>query len=776
MTRKILFLFLFIVVLALPGNPVRAQTSKNLTLSVAVGFANACKENTVIPLRILVENKGAGMEAQVRVTTKDFYSNNIYTASVSLPTTSRKEFFHYISAPAGIRKATVSILADGSVVAEKEINIDCYDSSTHLIGVLSDDPDLYQWIGNKTSALHGGTKTLPLKLEDLPVRAAAWEALEALVVSGADMGPISAGQRQALNEWLTRGGVLFAIGGSSWQAMHAGLAEFLPIKIQSTSQQTDFATLASFLHMPDAPAGPAVAAVGTAQPGAETLVDGLLWRKKVGFGLIYYLSVDPALEPLSDWQRWGILFDAILAVPAARPAWIGGPYNTDQQNQALSALPEMMVPGVEFIMLWLCCYLFVLGPLNYFILRAIKRREWAWVSIPVIALLFMGLAYGTGFQFRGFAPVLNRIAIIQAWEGQPTAQVYGLLGVYSPVRQSLDVDLENGFFPISMPNQASTSTQVVENGDSNLLSGLQMEIGGMRPFVLHGSMPAIPIEHTLKLEINDQRPRLSGSVTNRGSQALRNVYLVSPAAEYRLGDLAPGQSRTISLQFTNPQAGSTDFYNFDPGSLLNVSYSDLNDDVNTARKAALLQSFIENYPRQAKANWGIYLIGWLDDNQAVLPVSIRGTLARPVDTSLYAYALNPQVEIARQEPVMLHPALFSWDAGGQINPFQYELSSNYAEIIRYRLEISPGMSKIKSMNLNLNVDAASQSQQQIRAALWNFSTRKWDTVLGDYDGLLDVPSPELYFGPLGEIRLQVSSNQQGWTSIYSPSLTVLVEP
>ncbi|MBK8024645.1 MAG: hypothetical protein IPK19_25285 [Chloroflexi bacterium] len=45
---------------------------------------------------------------------------------------------------------------------------------------------------------------------------------------------------------------------------------------------------------------------------------------------------------------------------------------------------------------FLALYILLVGPANYFLLSRINRREWAWVTIPILILVFSALAHTLG--------------------------------------------------------------------------------------------------------------------------------------------------------------------------------------------------------------------------------------------------------------------------------------------------------------------------------------------------------------------------------------------
>src|SRR4029079_4703646 len=83
-------------------------------------------------------------------------------------------------------------------------------------------------------------------------------------------------------------------------------------------------------------------------------------------------------------------------------------------------------------------------PLNYIVLRRIDRREWAWITMPVLIVGFAVGGYAFGSALRGSSIIVNEVGIVRgapdATEG--SAQVY--LGIFSPTRGTYQVAVPGG--------------------------------------------------------------------------------------------------------------------------------------------------------------------------------------------------------------------------------------------------------------------------------------------------------------------------------------------
>ena len=60
---------------------------------------------------------------------------------------------------------------------------------------------------------------------------------------------------------------------------------------------------------------------------------------------------------------------------------------------ALSTLPALDVPPAELLLVVIVAYILLIGPISYFVLRRIDRRELAWVTAPILVVVFTACSY-----------------------------------------------------------------------------------------------------------------------------------------------------------------------------------------------------------------------------------------------------------------------------------------------------------------------------------------------------------------------------------------------
>jgi hypothetical protein len=476
---------------------------------------------------------------------------------------------------------------------------------------------------------------------------------------------------------------------------------------------------------------------------------------------------------LSGWDGNPDLYTALLGPRPPSPRWSSAFWYGYNANQALGAISELGLPSVVYISCLMGTYVLIIGPLNYFVLSRLKRRELAWVTIPVLVIIFSFLAYGSGLFYRGTTPILNRLVVAQAWDGIDQAHAQALIGIYSPVRARYDLDSTEQFLPQPFAGgigdvQANNNWTIAQEGSKAIVPDIRVEIGGMQAVAVEGNLPALPFSHDLVLALGRTNPVVSGTIVNNSDYTLKDAILITPAQWERLGDLGPGRSKQVSVSLT-PSGNGPEFYTLDPMTILDLGYDDIQREVGAARRYALLQNVLAPDYQRRDGNWGIYLMGWVD--QSVLPVELRDKRSKTVDTMLYFHRLSPVIQYEGDE-IALPVSLFAWESSTpEVSPYYGQLSSGGYEL-RFKPGVPVPFRAVKSMHLQLTSNAL---PSDLIASAWDYETKDW-VQISDNTYNINVPEPDRFVGPNGEIRIRVTVNRSDWTEIRASYVQLVVEP
>jgi hypothetical protein len=781
------------------ATPTAAQQANPLTLTLRAGFEGYYKDGRWMPVRVSVANDGADVVGSLRVIVPRNDGTDVtYARNVDLPTQSRRELYLYLPMEGYASQiALVLVNAQGKELAKATARVTQATATDLVYGIVAGSPSAFNVL-NLLDPIGGSAYTAQLELADLPPVDQGWQALDVLILSDVDTGALSSEQRAALSSWISNGGRLIVAGGPGWQKTAAGLSEILPLRPTGSQTISDFSGLAAYTAEA-LEAANGVIATGTLAPDATTWVSvgealPLITSRQQGFGQVVYLAADPAFAPLKNWDGLEALFRNLMSATLDRPSWAGGMRNWYSARDAINALPGLNLPATWQICGFLGLYIVVIGPLNYLVLRVLKRRELAWVTIPGIVVVFSVGTYLTGYQLRGTEATLHRLAVVQVWPGSEWARADEVVGLFSPRRTGYDLEFAEGVLARPMPSDGSygaPAAETVLQSDTTRVEDVRVDVGAVQAFITQGKIPAPEFSSALTLDIGGSAPALKGSITNNSNLTLKNAVLLVPGTSQTLGDLAPGETEQISLfLFTsraNPAptgavvpsfSGLTSGY-YPPSTYDRtideiLGNSNYYNDKNAYRRYSLLSSIMDPYAGSARGS-GIYLVGWTDD--APLAVTVNRSFST-IDQSVYFIALQPQVNQA-SGTITLPPGLMNWsvlDPGqtGSPTPYDMYLYQGYEYALRFMPAQPLTYNQVKSLTLNM-ASYGTVGLTGLNVFLWDFAEGAWvERASTSWGGNL-ITIPEKFVSPAGEIHVRVENPSLAQLSLEAIDFTLVVE-
>jgi len=503
-------------------------------------------------IRIDLANDGPAFAGELRLV-GGTQGRTRFAVPVDLPTTSRKAYTLHAQAPAFGSSLEVALVAGETVVARRSVAFALHDPGQLVVGIVAERPGpLVAALGRLRDPAGPQPAVVQLTVADLPERPEAWSALDRLVWQDVDAGQLSAEQLAALRTWLAGGGRLTIVGGSGGLGLLAGFPdELLPFRPTVTldADPESIRGLVGGILPRGAAALPALA--GEAAAGARSLAtDGdrtIAADRPLGSGAVTLAGFDPSTPWLAESTSVDILWATLVpARGASRTPLVVG--DDGILVSLLGTLPALALPSIEGLLLLLLGYILLIGPVNYLVLRRLDRREWAWVTMPLLVVGFTLAAYSIGFVLRGTEVIVNQVALVRAAPGTDAAQAQVYLGVFSPTRGSYEVGVPGGAL-LSAPysgegfGQGGQGLDVVQ-GDPARLRQLAVGYGTLRAVRAEAPVLAPRVEADLRLEGD----RVRGTIRNASEQTLTKPSVVLGTAVVVLPDMAPGASATVDLR------------------------------------------------------------------------------------------------------------------------------------------------------------------------------------------------------------------------------------
>jgi hypothetical protein len=620
------------VAVSAPARVVLAQDQPPITLDVRVGYEGTYRIGEWFPVSVSIGNDGPDLRGVLEWSFTGQADEQVFRQVIDLPRGSRKQVILEVFARDFVRAGQLRLLDGENPLVTRDVSLDAADAGVFLAGVISSDPAMLNSLNSLQLVGFSSTQVRHLDPADLPEHTALLRGLNALFLHDTDSAALSPAQRDALGLWVSLGGQLFVSGGVGGQKATAGLADLLPAQVGGALTQGDLSALASLTGTGALP-NPA-AALSPAQPraGAEQFPpeSGLLFRWRYGSGLVTFSAFDFA--SLRGWASEGALWDTLLVRQAIlAPGYIARLSQTSLLERGVLRLPSLNLPSTGVVLAFLLLYVLVIGPINYLALRRWRRLEWAWLSIPLVVLVFSCGLYAVGAGLRGGQSQLSQAAIVQGAEGQPRAFATSFIALFSPRRAS---------YTVGFPAQALVGGAPVRFNQSNQFDAVVADEAGARSMRVLADVVSVStfvaeqmvdLPVTIQSSLTSDAAGLRGEVRNTGSGALDDVLIVRGDTFTRLGALAAGASLQVaenSVQQGFPNSvGLADSGTFNRQDILRVLFDRDSVRLVNAGGAGGLSD-----------DQGVYLLGW-----ASLPTTaatIDGQEATQTGLTLYVIRLK----------------------------------------------------------------------------------------------------------------------------------------
>ena len=283
----------------------------------------------------------------------------------------------------------------------------------------------------------------------------------------------------------------------------------------------------------------------------------MLVRRAYGSGTVDLLAVDPQTEPLRSWTESDRLWYMLMSTTGQRPSWLDRDRSWSMAREATLTTASTALPSFTQLCGFLLLYIVLIGPANYFVLKRLNRREWAWVTTPLLIAVFSGLAYTVGFSLRGSLPTLNRLGAMFLWPSSDEAHIeHGR--VQSPRRATYNLTGGEDVTLRVLPNLGTglSVPVTITQGQRYMAEGVPVDAGMVASFAASGTAPAPRLEANATWQLSRaDSPRLMGSVTNTLDVPLEDAVVLYKGGGHYLGTLEPGDTGTFNVRISPQDPG-----------------------------------------------------------------------------------------------------------------------------------------------------------------------------------------------------------------------------
>ena len=767
-----------------------------LTIGVQFGYHNSVKLGQWMPVNVDITNNGADFEGTLEVQASNSsggppIGTAVYEAPVSLAAGATKHFRTYIAEdfPATV---AVRVMQNGREVDSRQAT-SANTFNALMVGVLSDQASALDALGGIRP---GGNPPLIVHLTgaDLADSAPVLRAFDVIAIDNFATDTLTAGQKTALNDYVEHGGALLLGTGGSWHKTLAGLpGATIPMQVGGS------AVLASTGALGGAPG--VEIATGTLNPGASAwLSEGsrpLLIEAPVGKGMVMMATFDWTQDSVAGWSGLTAVLRQVLvrmtygnlsAPTSVGPA--GGKFGFGNSGsiaakggamtQALGNLPALDLPAWWLIGALVFVYVLLVGPVNYFVLRAVGRRALAWITVPVIALVASAGAYGTSVVTKGTSVLANEVSVIHVESGTDRAYQEEYTGILTPTRGDYLIGIGGSrtlvspiYYYSGNIGNASLAAMRVNTVNS------EVTLTGMTAFTLRGFANEGILAHAPDVSGQARMVggQLTGSIKNSSGIEFTDGVVISGNSYQKFGELKPGDTASFTLQPTSyglngPPLVMTIYpsNNQFGGIGMASNSSDVEREMET--RSAVLSTVITNAFSGMPTSTQPTVVLWT--RQPFQSVTVNGAHPRTFVESAIVLTLPIQQVGAGGLPTgVVQGRLIDLDADTNPGPPGMVIAQGGSITYSFTPSLAAGthLTSVSITNSNpygtKGFLGPTSTPATVKARAWEWASSTWVDLAYQETGATTVPDAAVN-PTTGEVRIKLSSDGQfatGWLSL-----------
>ncbi|MCB0076597.1 MAG: hypothetical protein KDD73_04170 [Anaerolineales bacterium] len=784
-------LFLLLLILLLPSFAHAQTPSSDITLEMTPLYGGSVKYGEWLPVEIAIENSGAAQSGILRIPNSTSGNVNYYGQRVELPAGARKVVTINTTVSNSARTLTAQWLPDGAKEPTVKVtaDVDAVPNIRFMTATISSGGKGLDALSSMEFGDQRNRTVLvvPLALERLPDRAELLATIDMLVISGVDTSELTPAQQQALTDFVVRGGLLVLGGGPEAGRVLAGLPETLrPVTLAGEQSLDSLPALRDWGGGDEVRVnGPFPAAVATAAPDATVRLTQtqlpLVVERPLGNGAIFWTALDPALSPFDAWAGTGGFWQTMLGertlFPVNRAADVSiRQMIQEQMDYTLQNVPALDLPSLRLMVPLILLYILLVGPITYLVLRAKRRLEWAWLTIPLATILFSVGTYGLGFRLRGSDIVINTVSIALAAPNSDQATVYGKSGLFSPATRSYTMavpeeamaSISDSSNPWGPPPTAEFEDMTILQGDPTLLEPFTVPQWEMRAVGLESQWE---LGGNISSDLSLSDDKVVGTVTNSTVMALVDPALIMNGRFEMLETLEPGETVDISFDLSKTQdmmqggdLGWQMFGNQGGGNLNRQQQIRLNLFNVVNNNNVMFERFgAPGLPASASPmlrNSSLTLIAWPEviPTQPTL-IPDNGTTAL-VGTTLLSVGLPLSFRegVISTPPGFISGAVESQESGS-VCYTSYGIPSLMPDYrsaeIRWQLPTELTGIALNAMTIDIGYDYEDTDDPSVSVELYDPATESWEAVeLGQFGR---VEEGQRFLGADGSVRMKVTN-------------------
>lgn len=595
--KRIRYIFMMAAIMAISIG-LLTSCSKNDKYSVEVditfGYDGTLKVAADNPLKAVITNNGAAFKGELQIEIENnTYGIMIVATPFEIAENAQKEI--EMDVPVNIiqKKFDVRIVSGKDTVYSNKIAAtNLLSPNKNVMAVISDTPDTYRFLETaKVAKLINPYDNYYYPVNPVDdVYSFNGEEAKVLYFDSFDdfntvekldfFNYIYIGHNQSLNideqtenallDWISKGNYLIVETGTDYLKAESFLPESLkPFVISGTKKVTfeegNKITLDEAIDL---------AILRDISEDTIFFDDGdnhIAAKTPIGSGGIITLLVNMGLEPIASWNGKSTLLTDVFSKLTSVKSSVWKDYYNDF-SYMLYDIPTDKEPPYLFMIILFSTYILVVGPILYFILKKLDKRDSAWFIMPSMAVVCIIILFAVGSKTRFKNPIINSISVITAHEDEDFMTVSSKIALFNDQKDTMSISWgkDENFKPRMEADDYYMYYTYDDMYDNEKTLQGKLTLGSEKTLAMYdvgiwepsfaSSVKTLPFscEKLMSIEVNNDKVVIN--VRNSTPFEIKYAFVQWANGNIAVGDLAPGEERIIETDINKIYGSSSETF------------------------------------------------------------------------------------------------------------------------------------------------------------------------------------------------------------------------
>ncbi len=750
----------------------QAQAAAPLEVKATAGISGKAKYQSVVPLQVTVKNNGADFSGDMAINSSNSYeAASALVVPIDIAAGEEKTFTFYLDGLAdnGYSDADLFAFYEGNIEKGKKI---AYKGTKRLQSNFLDPTSTFVYTltekSDRLSALLRLSSFVPqnnveifninqLKDYTFPEDEQGLAMANVIVVDEVAIADLAKKQQEALLKWVQDGGTLLLGASDQIDATAGVFKDYLPM---SLSQEMTSISAETLTKLSGGGIFTQPISIHTATNHKESLPVltennvVLASKKKIGSGEIIQTAFSLGDQPLASMDGYAALLAKIIDIQSISQQGMmsQGQSPLDQISYELRNINELFPSfevSVSYMLIVIILYIIIIGPVLYFVLKKIDKREHAWWIIPVFSIVLSIGLFIVGAKDRVVQPQVQQSAFYKVNEDS-SLNGYYVESILTNRSGDFIVNTDKNTTAVAMRNYNNftgtvgdlhESSYIKENANGSTLTLRDLNYWSVQSF---GGKTSAQNIGKMDVDITLKNEKLTGTIKNNFPFELKDVTLISGVKEVKLGDIKANGTLQVDKEMKTTVLQKPSVFNS-----YNYSYPSQKDEVDpmrVERMKTLALPLVEN-DRQP------ILTAWTD--QAIVGAELE-TSANMSPLTMLVQPFKGKVELSGPFTMKRNNftySLNSLSASGYFDKIDEELNNWYLSDGLYELTMAMPdqfMDAVESLN---ELTISNKDVKRMQLSIWNNTTNMYEPLVDTKQVFTN--NIKNYINQDSEVRLEI---------------------